>query len=72
MDLVVGFTGGFKIKREYWSLEANTRPFRDMHFQLTGSIVAHLSETFVTDWRLPPVSRCVMSDGFRSRLPERC
>ena len=51
VDGVLGFTGGFNIKREYWSLEADTRPFRDMHFQLTGPIVAHLSETFVNDWR---------------------
>ena len=47
VDGVLGFTGGFNIKREYWSLEADTRPFRDMHFQLTGPVVAHLSETFV-------------------------
>lgn len=51
VDGVLGFTGGFNIKREYWSLEADTRPFRDMHFQLTGPVVAHLSETFVNDWQ---------------------
>ena len=50
-DGLLGFTGGFNIKREYWSLEADTRPFRDMHFQLTGPIVAHLGETFVDDWQ---------------------
>jgi cardiolipin synthase A/B len=51
VDGALGFTGGFNIKREYWSLEADARPFRDMHFQLNGPIVAHLSETFVNDWR---------------------
>ena len=51
VDGLLGFSGGFNIKREYWSLEADTRPFRDMHFQLTGPIVAHLSETFVNDWQ---------------------
>jgi cardiolipin synthase A/B len=51
VDGVLGFTGGFNIKREYWSLQADTRPFRDMHFQLTGPVVAHLSETFVNDWQ---------------------
>ena len=51
VDGVLGFTGGFNIKREYWSLEANTPHFRDLHFQLTGPVVAHLSETFVNDWQ---------------------
>jgi cardiolipin synthase len=51
VDGRLGFTGGFNIKREYWSLVEDARPFRDLHFQLTGPVVGHLSETFVNDWR---------------------
>ena len=51
VDGLVGFTGGFNIKREYWTLTEDVRPFRDMHFQLTGPVVCHLSETFVNDWQ---------------------
>jgi cardiolipin synthase len=51
VDGQLGFTGGFNIKREYWSLVEEARPFRDMHFQLTGPVVSHLSETFVNDWQ---------------------
>jgi cardiolipin synthase len=51
VDGLLGFTGGFNIKREYWSLEADTRPFRDMHFQLTGPVLGHLTATFANDWQ---------------------
>ena len=51
VDGKTGFTGGMNIKREYWNPEAEAPLFRDLHFQLSGPIVAHLSEAFVDDWQ---------------------
>jgi cardiolipin synthase A/B len=51
VDGKIGFTGGFNIKREYWNPESLAQPFRDLHFRLSGPVVAHLSEVFVDDWQ---------------------
>ena len=65
VDGQIGFTGGFNIKREYWNPESDTPPFRDLHFRLTGPVVAHLSEAFVNDWQFTtgrsPARRKVVS-----------
>lgn len=50
VDGEVGFTGGMNI-RENNLLELDTaNKTRDLHFRVTGPCVAHLQETFVTDW----------------------
>jgi cardiolipin synthase len=51
VDGKVGFTGGFNIKREYWNPESEAPAFRDLHFRLSGPVVAHLSEVFADDWQ---------------------
>jgi cardiolipin synthase len=51
VDGKIGFTGGFNIKREYWNSESEALPFHDLHFRLSGPIVAQLSEAFVNDWQ---------------------
>jgi cardiolipin synthase len=51
VDGKIGFTGGFNIKREYWNPESPAPSFRDLHFRLSGPVVAHLSEAFVNDWQ---------------------
>jgi cardiolipin synthase len=45
------FHGGFNIKREYWNSESEAPAFRDLHFRLSGPVVAHLSEVFADDWQ---------------------
>jgi cardiolipin synthase len=50
VDGRTGFTGGMNI-REGLLLESEPRrPLRDMHFRLEGPVVAHLQETFASDW----------------------
>lgn len=50
VDGKIGFTGGLNI-RENNLLELNASDAtRDMHFRITGPSVAHLQETFTTDW----------------------
>jgi cardiolipin synthase A/B len=51
VDGKIGFTGGFNIKREYWNPESEAPAFRDLHFRLSGPVVAHLSEVFADDWQ---------------------
>jgi cardiolipin synthase len=51
VDGKIGFTGGINIKREYWNPESTAPSFRDLHFRLSGPVVAHLSEAFVKDWQ---------------------
>ncbi len=46
----VGFTGGMNIRKEHL-LESGTRnPVQDVHFRITGPVVAHLQKAFVEDW----------------------
>jgi cardiolipin synthase len=51
VDGKIGFTGGFNIKREYWNPESEAPAFRDLHFRLSGPVVAHLCEVFADDWQ---------------------
>jgi cardiolipin synthase len=50
VDGRVGFTGGTNIREGHWLSLAPTAPVRCVHFVLEGPVVAHLQETFATDW----------------------
>jgi cardiolipin synthase A/B len=66
VDGKIGFPGGFNIKREYWNPDSVVEPFRDLHFRLSGPVVAHLSEVFVDDWQFATREALRGESGFRS------
>lgn len=50
VDGKIGFTGGMNIRIGHWLAKKPKSPVRDLHFQLTGPVVAHLQEAFAEDW----------------------
>jgi cardiolipin synthase len=66
VDGKIGFTGGFNIKREYWNPDSVVEPFRDLHFRLSGPVVAPLSEVFVDDWQFATREALRGESGFGS------
>ncbi len=50
VDGTIGFTGGLNIDQRYWRAERRHLAFRDLHFKLTGPVVAQLMEVFADDW----------------------
>jgi len=51
VDGAIGFTGGLNIDQRYWRPERPHRAYRDLHFKLTGPVVAQLMEVFADDWQ---------------------
>jgi cardiolipin synthase A/B len=52
VDGKLGFAGGFNIKREYWHEQSPEKDcYRDLHFRISGPVVAHLAEVFADDWQ---------------------
>lgn len=50
IDGRIGFTGGANIREGHFLGLAPSHPVQDIHFQLTGPVVAHLQEVFAEDW----------------------
>jgi cardiolipin synthase len=50
VDGKIGFTGGMNIQAAHAPSLHPKSPIADMHFRLEGPVVAHLRETFATDW----------------------
>jgi cardiolipin synthase len=46
----IGFTGGLNIRVGHWLGRQPAHPVRDLHFRITGPVVAHLQEVFADDW----------------------
>lgn len=51
VDGAIGFTGGINISRNNLLGDAPRRAVRDLHFRITGPVVAQLTEAFADDWR---------------------
>jgi cardiolipin synthase len=49
-DGSVGFAGGMNIKEEHLLNSGTKRPIEDLHFRVTGPVVAHVQKAFVEDW----------------------
>lgn len=70
VDGKLGFTGGTNIREGHWLRHHPKAPVQCLHFRLRGPVVAHLQQTFATDWAFetgeslagkrwfPPVTRC--------------
>lgn len=50
VDGCLGFTGGMNIAESNCADVSTGRLIRDLHFKVTGPVVAHLQETFCEDW----------------------
>jgi cardiolipin synthase len=50
VDGHTGFTGGINIREGHVIGDEPDDPIRDLHFKVTGPVVAHLQEIFVDDW----------------------
>ena len=51
VDGRIAFTGGMNIDCRYWQPETPDQAYRDLHFRLSGPVVAQLMEVFVDDWQ---------------------
>lgn len=50
VDGEVGFTGGLNIRQSCLVEKSAKSATQDLHFKIEGPVVAHLQETFATDW----------------------
>ncbi|GAB4270551.1 MAG: cardiolipin synthase [Deferrisomatales bacterium] len=50
VDGRIGFTGGMNISEGNCRNRGPRRPIRDLHFRVTGPVVAHLQAAFAEDW----------------------
>jgi cardiolipin synthase len=50
VDGQVGFTGGMNLRKGNLVKEDPPDPITDVHFRITGPVVAHLQQSFVEDW----------------------
>jgi cardiolipin synthase A/B len=67
VDGVIGFTGGMNIGSRH--LVLGRQPVvKDMHFQVTGPVVADLQRTFLEDWRFAKGEQ-LTGERFFPRLP---
>lgn len=50
VDSRIGFTGGMNIREGNLLALNPSHPVKDLHFRITGPVVAHLQEAFAVDW----------------------
>jgi cardiolipin synthase len=46
----IGFAGGMNIREEHLLQSGTKHPIQDIHFRITGPVVAHVQKAFVEDW----------------------
>lgn len=50
VDGEVAFTGGINLRVHHWFALTPAEPTHDLHFRVTGPVVAQLQEVFADDW----------------------
>lgn len=50
VDGALAFTGGINLRVHHWFALAPAAPTHDLHFRVTGPVVAQLQEVFADDW----------------------
>jgi len=50
VDGCLGFTGGMNVRRGHCLKKNPRRPVQDIHFRVTGPVLAQLQEAFADDW----------------------
>jgi cardiolipin synthase len=69
-DGQLGFTGGLNIREGHLCEPDCRHPVQDLHFRVEGPVVAHLRETFASDWEFTTGER-LDGQGWFPRLPPR-
>ncbi len=65
----VGFTGGMNIRREHMLNSGTKHPIEDVHFRISGPVVAHLQKAFVEDWEFSTHERLTGEAWFPKLQP---
>jgi cardiolipin synthase len=68
VDDQIAFAGGMNISDDYEASPDARRPLRDVHFAVTGPIVAELKQTFAADWRFAAGER-LRAEGAPPPIP---
>jgi cardiolipin synthase A/B len=64
VDGQVGFTGGMNIRETFWQDLVGENHGDDLHFRITGPVVAELQEVFAQDWTFSTRERLVGETWF--------
>jgi cardiolipin synthase len=70
VDGHTGFTGGMNLGSHHIADRHDKTPVVDMHFRLTGPIVAQLEQAFAEDWHFATGQRVQTSVANTSNIPE--
>jgi cardiolipin synthase A/B len=65
----VGFTGGMNISADHLLSRQEPNSEEDLHFELTGPLVAEMQHTFVEDWSMATSQTLEGSDYFPNLKP---
>jgi len=65
----VGFTGGMNVSRRYLMQQDSPRRVEDLHFRVTGPVVAEMQECFAEDWQLATEERLMGEEYFPALSP---
>ncbi|MCO6438309.1 MAG: cardiolipin synthase [Phycisphaerae bacterium] len=68
VDGRTGFTGGMNISKRHLAHRSDPRRVHDLHFRLTGPIVAELQHAFIEDWATA-TGTTLEGDGYFNALP---
>ena len=69
VDGRVGFTGGMNISQRHLIGRPARRRCQDLHFEITGPVVAEMQHVFVDDWTLA-TQRTLRGDAYFPRVRE--
>jgi cardiolipin synthase A/B len=69
VDGDIGFTGGMNIRQGHRLSDPGSHPIQDIHFRIEGPVVAHLRETFASDWEFCTGERLTGENWFQRLEP---
>lgn len=69
IDGDIGFTGGMNIRQGHRLSDPGKHPIQDIHFRIEGPVVAHLRETFASDWEFCTGERLTGENWFQQLEP---
>jgi cardiolipin synthase len=69
VDGRTGFTGGLNLRVGHWLAKRPAHPVQDLHFRVTGPVVAQLQHAFVEDWQFTTSETLAGEAWFPPLLP---
>lgn len=64
-----GFTGGMNISARHYAHQTSPRRVEDLHFRITGPVVAQMQQAFCEDWALAAGEHLTGDDYFPDPAP---